>query len=101
MKDYVVVQIAHRQYIVEPGKTYTVDRFGGDAGSKIDLPVLAVAKEGEFSVGDKLKAIAKVEIVDQTKGEKIRSFVYKAKSRYRRRYGKRKLSTTFKVLEIK
>lgn len=102
MKDYAVVQIAHRQYIVEPGKTYTVDKFIADLG-KQELPVLAIAKNDDLTVGapsvEKSKAV--IEVIEQGKGEKVNTFIFRAKSRYRRRIGKRKRTTTFKVLEIK
>lgn len=103
MQDYAVVQIAHRQYIVEAGKTYTVDKFVAEVGSKLELPVLAMSNGNDLTVGaptvDKVQA--KIEVVEQGKGEKINTFVYKAKSRYHKRHGFRKQVTTFKVLEIK
>lgn len=102
MQDYAVVQIAHRQYIVEAGKTYTVDRFVADVGSKLELPVLAMSKGDDITVGAPTieKVQAKIEILEQGKGEKINTFVYKAKARYHKRHGFRKRETTFKVLEI-
>lgn len=103
MQDYAVVQIAHRQYMVEPGKTYEVDKFAGNVGDKVELEVLALAKGGKLTIGQPLieKVAAKVEILSQEKGEKVSTFVYKAKSRYHKRHGFRKQVTKFKVLEIK
>lgn len=103
MQDYAVVQIAHRQYMVEAGKTYTVDKFVADVGTKMDLPVLAMAKGDKFEIGAPVvaKVSALIEVIEQGKGEKISTFVYKAKSRYRKRHGFRKQETTFKVIEIK
>jgi large subunit ribosomal protein L21 len=103
MNDYAVIKINHRQYIIEPSKTYTVDKFVAEAGEKVTLDVLARGKDGKFEVGtptlDKVKA--EIEILDQGKGEKVSTFIYKAKSRYRRRSGLRPRVTTFKVLSIK
>ena len=103
MEDYAVVQIAHRQYILEPNKTYTVEKFGGDAGSKMKLDVLARGRGDKFEIGSPTldKATAEVEIVEQGKGKKINTFTFKAKARYRRRHGFRPEITTFKVLSIK
>jgi large subunit ribosomal protein L21 len=102
MNDYAVVKINHRQYIIEPSKTYTVDKFLGDAGEKVSLEVLARGKDSKFEIGtpilDKVKA--QIEIVEQGKGEKVSTFVYKAKSRYSKRSGIRPRLTTFKVLSI-
>lgn len=102
MQNYAVVKVGERQYIVEPNKTYTIDKFVAEVGDKLDFEVLAVSTEGNLTIdADKLsKAKATVEVVDQAKGEKIKTFVYKAKSRYRRRHGFRKRVTTFKVLNI-
>lgn len=103
MKDYAIVKIDHRQYIVEPGKTYTVDKFDAEEGSKMKLDVLAKAAQDKLEVGTPIleKASVEVEILEQGKGEKVSTFTYKAKSRYRRRHGLRKRMTTFKVLNIK
>jgi large subunit ribosomal protein L21 len=102
MNDYAVIQIAHRQYIVEPGKTYTVDKFEAEPGSKLKLPALAKGKDKTFEIGKPQldKSNVEIEILDQLKGDKISTFTYKAKSRYRRRHGLRQRITTFKVLKI-
>ncbi len=104
MEDYAVIKINERQYIIEPDKTYTVDKFEGEEGSKVDMTVLARGKGEKFEVGAPTleKTKAQIEIVKQdVKATKVSTFVYKAKSRYRRRHGKRARLTTFKVLSIK
>ncbi|MCA9379362.1 50S ribosomal protein L21 [Candidatus Dojkabacteria bacterium] len=103
MTDYAVVKIGPKQYIVEAGKQYTVEKFAGEAGTKLSLNALARGKGEAFEVGkpelDKTKV--EIEIVEQGKGEKVTSRIFKAKSRYRRTRGFRKQVTTFKVLSIK
>jgi large subunit ribosomal protein L21 len=47
------------------------------------------------------KAKVVLEVLDQVKGEKVEVLKYKAKSRYRRRYGFRPLFTKVRVKEIK
>lgn len=102
MQNYAILQINNRQYIVEPGSTYTVDKFIADAGKKHMLPALAVSKEGKLQLPANGKPmLVEVEVVEQGLGEKIKTFVFKAKSRYRRRHGFRKQSTTFKVIGVK
>lgn len=100
---FAVVQIAHRQYLVKPGETYTVDKFLGEPGDKLQLDVLAVAENDKFVVGTPLVDTTKVqvEILGQEKGEKVTTRLFRAKSRYRRTRGFRKQVTTFKVLNIK
>jgi large subunit ribosomal protein L21 len=57
----------------------------------------------EFKLGTPLveKSVVEANIVQQTKAEKINGFKYKAKSRYRRRYGHRQNLTEVKILKIK
>jgi len=102
MQDYAVIQIAHRQHMVQIGRTYTVDKFVAEVGTKMDFPVLAMAKDGKLTIGTPVveKTSAKIEVLEQGRGEKINTFVYKAKSRYHKRHGFRKQITTFKVIEI-
>ena len=103
MDKYAVIQINHRQYIVEADKTYTVDKFPGEVGDKVKFDTLMVADKGKLTIGapvvDKTKA--EVEILEQGKGKKVSTFTYEAKSRRRTRSGHRQRVTTFKVLGIK
>lgn len=102
MQDYAIVKIDHRQYIVQPGKTYTVDKFEAEPGKKLQLEVLARGKGEKFEIGTPIlgKVKAEIEVLEQGKDKKVTSNIYKAKSRYRRRRGIRPRITTFKVLKI-
>lgn len=102
MQEYAVVKIAHKQYIVEPGKTYSVEKFIAEPGDKMDLEVLAWGKGDDIQIGKPLlDTKVNIEVVEQGRGEKIVSRVFKAKSRYRRTRGFKKHVTTFKVVSIK
>ncbi len=103
MDTYAIVQIDHRQYIVEPDKTYTVDKFASEPGQKMDLDVLAYGNGDKFEAGEPVLSGKKVsiEVVEHGKGEKITSRIFKAKSRYHKTTGFRKQTTTFKVVSIK
>lgn len=103
MDNYAVIQIAHKQYIVEPGKTYTVAKFVAEPGSKMKFDVLGLGNGKDFTAGTPNldKHQVEVEILDQGKGEKVVSRLFHAKSRYRRTRGFRKQETTFKVISIK
>ena len=102
MDTYAIVQIDHRQYIVEPDKTYTVDKFISETGQKMDLEVLAFGNGDKLEVGQPLldKKVT-IEVTEQGKGEKVTSKIFKAKSRYHKTFGFRKSTTTFKVVAIK
>jgi large subunit ribosomal protein L21 len=103
MNNYAVVKVAHRQYIVESDKNYTVDKIPAEVGEKIDLDVLLLNKSGKLEIGTPVVEGTKVtvEILEQGKGEKVKTNVFRAKARYRKHHGFRKQTTTFKVLAIK
>lgn len=103
MKDYAVIKIDHKQYIVEPDKTYTVDKFVAEEGDKLTPTILAVSKDDKLTIDPKSleKIQVEIEVIEQGKGDKVVTKTYKAKSRYRRTRGHRKRVTTFKVLNIK
>jgi large subunit ribosomal protein L21 len=96
-----VIRIKNRQYEVSEGKEILVDR---NLDSKIEPEVLLVFDDdNKVEVGKPVleKAEVVLEVLDQVKGEKVEVLKYKAKSRYRRRYGFRPLFTKVRVKEIK
>lgn len=104
MSKYSIIKIGTFQYNVEEGKEYEVPRFEAEAGKTLEIDkVLAVGDGEKFVVGKPFldKAIVKLNILEQSKGEKVVSKIYKAKSRYRRTRGFRKQVTKFKVESIK
>jgi large subunit ribosomal protein L21 len=103
MNEYAIVKIGNRQYIVEADKTYTVDKFAAEAGSKMKLEVLAHGNGDKLNIGTPVldKASVEIEIIEQGKGEKVTTRNFRAKSRYRKTTGIRKQTTTFKVTSIK
>jgi len=103
MDNYAVIRINNKQYTVEAGKSYTIDKVVADEGSKLTPEVLLTVLGGKLSVGTPTveKAEVVLEVTEQGKGDKVSSKIFKAKSRYRRSRGFRKQVTTFKVLQIK
>ena len=101
MMKKAVIRIKNRQYEVSEGEEFLVDR---NLDPKIEPEVLLVFDDNNsVEVGKPVLEKAKVvlEVLDQVKGEKVEVLKYKAKSRYRRRYGFRPLFTKVKVKEIK
>jgi len=101
MMKKAVIRIKNRQYEVSEGEEFLVDR---NLDPKIEPEVLLVFDDNNsVEVGKPVLEKAKVvlEVLDQVKGEKVEVLKYKAKSRYRRRYGFRPLFTKVKVNEIK
>ncbi len=100
---FAVIKISGVQLKVYEGKEYEINKIDGNKGDKLDIDeVLLVADGDKVSVGTPFVDGAKVklEITSQKKGEKINGFVYKSKSRHRRKYGFRPLITRVKVSKI-
>jgi large subunit ribosomal protein L21 len=102
MKKFAVIKLGSRQYIVEEGKDYSVPKFNVEKGKQVISDVLAAGDDKDFKLGtpkiDKAEVV--LEVIDHVKGEKVKTNVYKAKSRYRKSRGHRKLLTKFKVKKI-
>ena len=99
---YAVVETGGKQYRVEEGTSFLVDRLDAKEGDKValravmfrDTEVLAAPKELE-----KVKVEAKV--AEHLRGPKIKVFKYKAKKGYRRKNGYRSELTKLEVTEVK
>ena len=98
-----VVELSGSQYLVEVGKSYTVKKIEAVKGDKYVIDnVLMVVDGDNVMVGKPYVKSAKVEfeVASQTKGKKIDTFKYTAKSRMRKRYGTRSLLTKLIVKKI-
>jgi len=99
---YAVIESGGKQYKVEEGTSFLVDRLDAKEGDKValravmfrDSDVLAAPKELE-----KVKVEAKV--AEHLRGPKIKVFKYKAKKGYRRRAGHRSELTRLEVTALK
>ncbi|MFA7628014.1 MAG: 50S ribosomal protein L21 [Candidatus Dojkabacteria bacterium] len=100
---FAVIKLAGSQLKVFEGKQYEVNKLSGEKGDKIEIKdVLLVSDGKDTKIGKPLVKDAKVEleITSQKKGEKIDGLIYKAKSRYRKRYGFRPEITRVLVKKI-
>ncbi|BCX14833.1 MAG: 50S ribosomal protein L21 [Patescibacteria group bacterium] len=95
----VVIRIKGRQYEVVEGEELLIDRT---IEKKFEPEVLLVFDEDFVKVGKPLvdKAKVELEVLGELKGEKVEVLKYKAKSRYRRKYGFRPLFTKVLVKSI-
>jgi large subunit ribosomal protein L21 len=96
---YAVIRSGGKQYRVEAGQRLEVERVGAEPGTEVDLaPVLLVDGAKVLATPAELgKASVRARVVEETKGPKIRGFVYKPKSNQRRRWGHRQ---HYSLLEI-
>lgn len=102
---YAIVQLGGKQYRVAEGEEIVVDRVAEElrSDSSITLKdVLLVSTDGTVKIGTPFVdgAAVTLKVVSDDKGEKLRIFKYKAKSRYRRTMGHRQLNTTLQVTSI-
>ena len=100
---YAVVRTGGKQYRVESGAVFEVERLTAEVGSSVELvDVLMIEDGGSLTVGSPAVAGAKVvaEVVEQGRGAKVIVFKYKAKVRYSRRNGHRQAYTRLRVKEI-
>lgn len=100
---FAIIKIAGSQLKVVEGLKYEVKKLEGAKGDTIEnTDVLLVAKGKDVKVGTPTVKGAKVtlQIDSQKKGDKVRSFKFKAKSRYRKTIGSRELLTRVLVKKI-
>lgn len=100
---FAVIKLAGSQLKVFEGKEYEVNKLSGKKGDKIEIEAVLLIHDGkETKIGEPIVKDAKVtlEITSQKKGEKIDGLIYRAKSRYRKRYGFRPMITRVLVKKI-
>ena len=97
---YAVVKINGTQYRVNEGEKILVDKLGD---KKPEADVLLVVDGEKVKIGkpivEKVKVKLKV-ITEEEKGKKLTIQKFKAKSRYRRKYGFRPRYTRLLVEKI-
>lgn len=96
---YAVVATGGKQYRVEPGQEVTVEKLAGDVGASVTLPaVMVVDDEGGVTVGkDVADRTVTATITGHGRGEHIRVFTYKNKTRQHKRRGHRQPNTTIRI----
>jgi large subunit ribosomal protein L21 len=94
---FAVVKSGGKQYRVREGQELIVDRLGGEVGELVELPVSFVVDEEGFDLGERM---AKVEILEHLRGDKIYVYKYKPKKGYRKKVGHRQELTRIRILEV-
>ena len=100
---YAIVKTGGKQYKVAEGDNVKVEKIEGEAGTSVSLsPILVVDGSTVTSAADALaKVTVSGEIVEQTKGPKIRIHKFKNKTGYHKRQGHRQKLTVLKITGIK
>lgn len=100
---YAVVKTGGKQFRVQEGDVIFVEKLEAEVDSTVELTeVLAVAKEGEITVGNPVVEGAKVvaKVVAQGKAKKVIVFKYKRKLDYRKKNGHRQPYTKLVIEKI-
>jgi large subunit ribosomal protein L21 len=96
---YAVIATGGKQLRVEPGQEVKVEKLIGEVGSSVSLtPVLVVGDDGAVVAGaDLAEREVTATITGHDRGEHIRVFTYKNKSRQHKRRGHRQHRTTIRI----
>ena len=100
---YAVVKSGGKQYKVQEGETFRVEKLPGDVGGEITFDDVLMVADGEnVQVGTpRLDNVAvKGTVVEQGQTKKILVFKYKRRKRYRRKQPHRQQYTAVKVDSI-
>ncbi len=99
---YAIVKTGGKQYKVAVGDLVEVEKVDGAPGVQIALPALLLVDGAELTTDVDALAKASVtgEVVEHTKGPKIRIHKFKNKTGYHKRQGHRQRLTVIKVTGI-
>ena len=100
---YAIVKTGGKQYKVAEGDLVKVEKIEGEAGAAVALPAVLVVDGANVTsdAGALDKITVNGEIVEQTKGPKIRIHKFKNKTGYHKRQGHRQKLTVVKITGIK
>ena len=100
---YAIIKTSGKQYKVEPGQDFDVDRIVGDEGAAVEFAdVLAIVKDDStvFGTPTIAGAVIKAEIKKHFRGPKLIVFKMKRRKRSRKKNGHRQELTRVTVKEI-
>jgi len=73
---YAIVKNGGKQYKVQEGDYLLLDKLSLESGQEIELDVLAINKDGEFSLNS---GSVKAEVIEEGRGRKV--IIYKKRRR--------------------
>lgn len=98
-----IIKTGGKQYKVSEGDKIKVEKLEGEEGSKIIFSeVLFVGDDKNIKVGTPFVSGAKVEgkIIKTAKGKKVVGIKFKAKKRYKVKFGHRQTMTEVEITKI-
>lgn len=103
MTKFAIIKINNQQYYAPLDGIIETHKIEGEVGTKMVFDeVLMVVDDEKIEIGTPLieKAKVEAELLEQKRGEKVRTFTYKAKSRHRKTSGQRKFISVIKINKI-
>ncbi len=101
---YAIFQTGGKQYQAVPGKTISIEKIEGEAGSALNFDTVLFKKNGQgsFEFGQPFiqGAQIKASIVKQTKGPKIIIFKHKRRKKYHVKKGHRQPQTIIRIENV-
>ena len=100
---YAVVEQGGKQYRVSEGDTIEIDRLEAEEGAEIELSRVLLIGGDKVKVGSPAVKGAKVpaKVVSHYLGEKVETFKYRPRKRYRKLGGFRASVTKIEITGIK
>ena len=100
---YAIVKAGGKQYKVAVGDVLKVEKIDTEPGDSVSLPVALVVNGATVTTdaGELAKVAVTGEVLEHTKGPKIRIHKFKNKTGYHKRQGHRQQLTVLKVTGIK
>ncbi len=98
-----IIKTGGKQYKVKVGDKVKIEKLEGEVGSTVVFPeVLFVGDEKEIKVGTPFLKDAKVEgkILRTEQGDKVVGIKFKAKKRYKVKFGHRQIFTEVEIMKI-
>lgn len=100
---YAIVEISGRQFWIETGKYYDLNRISTELGKQITLNrVLLLNNEGNILVGKPYLESVKIKgkILEHLRGKKIMVYKMRPKKKNRKKYGHRQELTRVLIEDI-
>ncbi|HAI74330.1 MAG TPA: 50S ribosomal protein L21 [Candidatus Moranbacteria bacterium] len=98
-----IIKTGGKQYKVKVGDKVKIEKLAGEVGSTVNFSeVLFMGDEKEIKVGTPFLKEAKVEgkILRTEQGDKVTGIKFKAKKRYKVKFGHRQIFTEVEITKI-
>jgi large subunit ribosomal protein L21 len=103
MDKYAIVQLAGKQFRIQEGDQFVVDKIDIEEGKDFEVEKILLIRDGKnIKVGTPLikDASVKFKLLEQFRSKKLRVAKFKAKSRYRRVKGHRQHQSKIEAVSI-